>query len=157
MLKAISLTAVAAAALFSIGCQTASAPGNSANVSVNGSANVVNANQPIPPEFSSKPANIDPANLPPGITDPKKANSNTVSNGQIAPGINPNKAVKTTTAPTPKIPGIPSEAELKKQMANTKIDPNVVNGKVNPPQPSNAQGNSIPKIMQTGKPKPNNK
>jgi hypothetical protein len=153
MLKTISLTAVTVAALFSIGCQTASAPSNSANGIVNGSVNSVNANQAIPPEFSSKPANIDPANLPPGITDPKKANSNTISNGQIAPGINPNTAVKTTTGPTPKIPGIPSEAELKKQMANTKIDPNAVNGKVNPPQPSNAQDNSATMMKQTGKPK----
>jgi hypothetical protein len=155
MLKAISLTAVTTAALFSIGCQTASAPSNSSNVTVNGAVNAVNTNQPIPPEFSAKPTNIDPSNLPPGITDPKKANSNTISNGQIAPGINPNTAIKTTTGPTPKIPGIPSEAELKKQMANTKIDPNAVNGKVNPPQPSNVQGNEATMMKQTGKPKAN--
>jgi hypothetical protein len=155
MLKTVSLLILTSAIAFSLACQTASAPSNSsANTGLNSTANVANSNISIPAEFSTKPANVDPANLPAGISNGNTVTSNTISNGTIAPGINPKAAMKPNVKGTPLIPGIPSEAEIKKQMANTKIDLNAVNGKVPPPKAANVQSNEAPsKPLQTGKPK----
>jgi hypothetical protein len=155
MLKTVSLLILMSVIAFSLACQTATAPSNSStNASSNSGANVANSNISIPAEFSTKPANVDPANLPAGITNGKSNISNTISNGPIAPGIDPKAAMKPNVKGTPPIPGIPSEAEIKKQMANTKIDPNAVNGKVTPPKAANVQSNEAPsKPLQTGKPK----
>lgn len=151
MLKNFSLLLITTAVASSLACQTASAPSNS---NANSRNNMAVTNQPIPPEFSTKPENINSANLPAGITDPKTGNSNTISNGAVAPGIDPKAAMKPNVKGTPPIPGIPSAEAIKKQMANTKIDPNAVNGKVTPPKAANVQSNEPPaKPLQNGRPK----
>lgn len=112
------LLCFSAAACFA--CSTAETPNaNSAN-----SANRIDSTN-IPPEFQTSPIPMN-ANIP-GIPNPNDANANKIPTGNI-PGIpDPNKAKTPQPKNTPPIPGIPSEAEIKRQMNTPLKDVNIVN------------------------------
>lgn len=104
---------------------------------VNANANDMNPNMNIeidpknmPPGFENVNAATDPNNVPPefkntnAVIDPKNP----------PPGIDPNAGKTPQPKNTPKIPGIPSQEEINKQIkesSNMKAPPPVSNSAVN--------------------------
>jgi len=132
MLKIFLFTLACFSLAASLACTTTEMP----NANSVGTANRIDPAS-IPPEFSSTPINVN-GNSIPGITDTNQANK--MPTGNI-PGIpDPNKK---TPQPknTPPIKGIPSEAEIKRQMNTPLQDVNIVN---NPPKNQRSDANNRP-------------
>ncbi len=106
-------------------CTTAESPSTNANtMGANGIQNINAAD--LPPEFSTKPVPMNGST--PGIPNPNDPNANKVPMGNI-PGIPDTNKMGKTPQPknTPKIPGIPDQETLKKQMNTPLQDVNIVN------------------------------
>ena len=140
MMKKFLLGLAGTALAANMACSTADTP--NANTAVN--ANRIDSAN-IPPEFSTSPLPTN-ENIP-GIPNPNDANANKIPAGNV-PGIPDTNKAKTPQAKnTPPIPGIPSEAEIKRQMNTPLQDVNIVN---NPSRnqsdvnnrPANKRGNT---------------
>jgi len=132
MLKKVLFVFVCAAFLSGIACQTASAPSGNANKQ-NGNVNIDPKN--LPEGLSTAPV-APSSNTTPGIPDPANVNKLTKGTTPI-PGIPEGKELG---KPLPKgatpTPGIPSEAEMKRQMS----------------QPSNVNMQAAPSMRDTSPP-----
>lgn len=127
-----------------LACQSNESAGSN-----NTAAAVPNSNTSanIPPEFSGTPTVMTTS--VPGIPLPSPANQNTSNSAIPIPGISDSKtAGKPMPKNTPPIPGIPTEAELKKQM-NTRIS----NSKIMETKPPIREPDSAP----VNKPRKNDK
>jgi hypothetical protein len=113
--------------LFTVSFACSSTETTNVNAGNGSAANKVDSTN-IPPEFSTNSVPLS-ANSAPGI-DPANANKVPMEN---IPGIPDTTKTGKTPQPknTPRIPGIPDEATLKKQMNTPIKDMNVVN---NPPK-----------------------
>ena len=132
MLKILLFTFVFVSLTANLACSTTEAP----NANSAATANRIDPAS-IPPEFSGTPVTTN-GNSIPGITNTNAANK--MPTGNI-PGI-PDQSKKTPQPKnTPPIPGIPSEAEIKKQMNTPLKDVNVVN---NPPKSQQPDANNRP-------------
>ncbi len=125
MLKTTLIGSIILSVSLGVACGTTENSTNSANSAGNKPV-ITNNPANLPEGLSPKP--IEPSgNATPGIPDPKTVNANSIPKGTTpTPGI-PDPTKPTPQAKnTPKIPGIPTEEELKK-MQNQKVDPSVVN------------------------------
>lgn len=130
MSKNVLFVFVCALCALTLGCQTQPAP--NATVNANSGANVMTNIDPknMPPGLSSSP--LPPStNTTPGIPDPKTMNANILPKGATpTPGIpDPKNAGKPLPKGATPTPGIPDPETLKKQM-NRPANINDVN---NPP------------------------
>ncbi len=119
-------------------CTKAESPVVNANTGVN-AVNIDPSN--LPPGFSTSPVPMG-ANSTPGIPGANDTNANAVPSGNI-PGIPDTNKMGKTPQPknTPKIPGIPDEETIRKQMNTPLKDVNIVN---NPPKGQTDANNRPP-------------
>lgn len=133
MLKKLLFLLLCTAAM-SFACQPYAADDPNANAN-NGSSTTNIAIDPknMPPGFGDTNVAIDPKNMPPGF-----GNANmSIDPKNLPPGINPNAGKTPQPKNTPKIPGIPSEEEIKKQMkesSNMKAPPPLSESEANEKQ-----------------------
>lgn len=133
------------AAALNFGCQSSESTNKNVSLSANS-----NASANVSPDFSGTPSIM--TNSAPGISsNPQSGNLNMSNLSTPIPGITDTKNDgRPLPKNTPPIPGIPSEAELKRQM-NTPIS----NSKITERKPPVAEPN--PPVGPMYKPRRNNK
>ena len=115
----------------SFACQAYEADDVNANANaMNPNANIAIDPKNMPPGFENVNTAIDPKNMPPGF---ENANMS-IDPKNLPPGIDPNAGKTPQSKNTPKIPGIPSQEEINKQMkqsSNMKAPPPVSSSESN--------------------------
>lgn len=137
MLRKFLFVLICFSAAGNLACSTAESP--PANVNTTNAANLDPAN--LPPGFSTSPIPLG-TNSTPGIPGPNDSNANAAPAKNI-PGIPDTNKMGKTPQPknTPRIPGIPDDETIRRQMNTPLKDVNVVN---NPPKNQSNVNNRPP-------------